>query len=103
MTDPQLPTTKPQYYRSLPELYQSVRSKKKGLYVENIGKEQKKRSARLQAVVHPRFGKGGGHTRGSEGETSNLGGVAPSRQRVFAVSYKKTLILAHFLSKKGVQ
>ena len=42
VTDPQLPTTKLQYYRSLPQLYQSVRCKKKGLYVENIGEEKKK-------------------------------------------------------------
>ena len=41
-TDPQLPTTKLQYFRSLPQLYRSVRCKKKGLYVENIGEEQKK-------------------------------------------------------------
>ena len=42
VTDPQLPNKKLQYYRSLPQLYQSVRCKKKGLYVENIGEEQKK-------------------------------------------------------------
>ena len=95
VTDPQLPTTKLQYYRSLSHLYQSVRCKKKGLYVENIGEEQKiKRSARLQAVAHPRFGKGG-HTQGSEGKTS-------SRQRIFAVSYKKNSHFSTLFIVKGL-
>ena len=42
MTDSQLPTTKLHYCRSLPQLYQSVRCKKKDLFVENIGEKQKK-------------------------------------------------------------
>ena len=98
MTDPQLPTTKLQYYISFPQLYQSVRCKKKGLCVENIGEEQKKKictSAGSGALKIRQ--RGGGHTRGSEGETSSgrrlRGGVAPSRQRIFAVSYKKN---SHF-------
>ena len=36
----------------------------------------------------------GGYNRGS-------GGVAPSRQQIFAVFTKKSLILAHFFIEKG--
>ena len=58
-------------------------------------------------MAHPGFSKGEGHNQESGGEAPccrrlrGFGGVAPSRQQIFAVFTLKTLILANFFIVKG--